>query len=115
MPEIQREAILAHLPVRRSFPLAFSVQPDVRLTSCCRLRQCDKSWSSSDVTLIDSVDDCFYVSVPCLPFAVSSQYRAHPRPSFSGRTPVFRFTMKTPHACSQSGGFFATLWSLTVS
>ncbi|GAA5839277.1 hypothetical protein JCM3766R1_003162 [Sporobolomyces carnicolor] len=48
--------------------------------------QCDKSWSSSDVTLIDSVDDCFYV-----------------------------FTMKTPHACSQSGGFFATLWSLTVS
>ncbi|GAA5936044.1 Mrl1p [Sporobolomyces koalae] len=50
--------------------------------------QCDKSWSSSDIKLIDSIDDCFYV-----------------------------FTMKTPHACSQSlsGGFFGTLWSLTVS
>ncbi|GAA5884814.1 hypothetical protein JCM16303_007284 [Sporobolomyces ruberrimus] len=48
--------------------------------------QCDKSWSSSGVTLIDSIDDCFYL-----------------------------FTMKTPHACSQStGGFFSTLWSLTV-
>ncbi|GAA5981450.1 hypothetical protein JCM5350_004070 [Sporobolomyces pararoseus] len=51
--------------------------------------QCDKSWSSSDVTLIDSIDDCFYV-----------------------------FTMKTPHACSQSSGFFggifSAIWSLTV-
>ncbi|GAA5914330.1 Mrl1p [Sporobolomyces salmoneus] len=49
--------------------------------------QCDKSWSGSDIKLIDSIDDCFYV-----------------------------FTMKTPHACSQSiGGFFSTIWSLTVT
>ncbi|GAA6059461.1 hypothetical protein JCM10212_005400 [Sporobolomyces blumeae] len=47
--------------------------------------QCDKSWSTGDVTLIDSIDDCFYV-----------------------------FTLKTPHACSQTGGFFSAIWSVLV-
>ncbi|GAA6010189.1 hypothetical protein JCM11491_005383 [Sporobolomyces phaffii] len=48
--------------------------------------QCDKSWSTSQVSLIDSIDDCVYV-----------------------------FTMKTPHACSQrGGGFFSAIWSITV-
>ncbi|CEQ41405.1 SPOSA6832_03106 [Sporobolomyces salmonicolor] len=47
--------------------------------------QCDKSWSTSGPTLIDSIDDCTYF-----------------------------FTMKTPHACPSTGGFFSAVWSIFV-
>ncbi|GAA5874069.1 hypothetical protein JCM1840_006133 [Sporobolomyces johnsonii] len=47
--------------------------------------QCDKSWSTSGPTLIDSLDDCTYF-----------------------------FTMKTPHACPSTGGFFSAVWSIIV-